>query len=66
MTGVSDQAHTFFEVSAEQARVPRRRRGGALRGRIGAGAVVATDKAAAYVDVLRDLKVAWRQSYDPD
>ena len=30
----------------------------------GAGAVVATDKATAYIDVLHDLKVASHESYD--
>lgn len=64
MTGISDTNATFFEVSGRGA-VSRGRAAEALRGRIGAGAVVATDKAAAYVDVLRDLRVASHESYDP-
>lgn len=63
MTGVSDTDATFFEVSGRGV-VSRRRAAEALRDRIGAGAVVATDKAAAYIDVLRDLKVASHESYD--
>ena len=63
MTGVSDTDATFFEVSGRGV-VSRKRAAEALRDRIGAGAVVATDKAAAYVDVLRDLKVASHESYD--
>lgn len=63
MTGVSDTDATFFEVSGRGV-VSRRRAAEALRDRIGAGAVVATDKAAAYIDVLRDLKVASYESYD--
>lgn len=64
MTGISDTNATFFEVSGRGA-VSRGRAAEALRDRIGAGAVVATDKAAAYIDVLRDLKVASHESYDP-
>ena len=64
MTGVSDTDAAFFEVSGRGA-VSRRRAAEALRDRIGAGAAVATDKAAAYIDVLRDLKVASHESYDP-
>lgn len=63
MTGVSDTDATFFEVSGRGV-VSRRRAAEALRDRIGAGAVVATDKATAYIDVLRDLKVASHESYD--
>lgn len=63
MTGVSDTNATFFEVSGRGV-VSRKRAAEALRGRIGAGAVVATDKATAYIDVLRDLKVASHESYD--
>lgn len=63
MTGVSDAGATFFEVSGRGV-VSRERAMEALRGRIGAGAVVATDKAPAYVDVLRDLKVAAHEAYD--
>ena len=63
MTGISDTNATFFEVSGRGV-VSRKRAAEALRGRIGAGAVVATDKATAYVDVLRDLKVASHESYD--
>lgn len=63
MTGVSDTNATFFEVSGRGV-VSRRRAAEALRDRIGAGAVVATDKAAAYIDVLCDLKVASHESYD--
>ena len=64
MTGVSDTNAAFFEVSGRGA-VSRKRAAEALRDRIGAGAVVATDKAAVYIDVLRDLKVASHESYDP-
>lgn len=63
MTGISDANATFFEVSGRGA-VSRKRAAEALRDRIGAGAVVATDKATAYIDVLRDLKVASHESYD--
>ena len=63
MTGISDTNATFFEVSGRGV-VSRKRAAEALRGRIGAGAVVATDKAAAYIDVLRDLRVASHESYD--
>lgn len=63
MTGVSDTDATFFEVSGRGV-VSRKRAAEALRDRIGAGAVVATDKATAYIDVLRDLKVASHESYD--
>lgn len=37
----------------------------ALRGRIAAGSVVATDRAAAYVGVLAELEVAAHAAYDP-
>ena len=63
MTGISDTNATFFEVSGRGA-VSRGRAAEALRGRIGAGAAVATDRAAAYVDVLSDLKVASHESHD--
>ena len=63
MTGVSDTNASFFEVSGRGA-VSRERAMGARPDRIGAGAAVATDKAAAYVDVLRDLGVASHESYD--
>lgn len=63
VTGISDTNATFFEVSGRGV-VSRKRAAEALRGRIGAGAVVATDKATAYIDVLRDLKVASHESYD--
>lgn len=63
MTGISDTNTTFFEVSGRGV-VSRKRAAEALRDRIGAGAVVATDKATAYVDVLHDLKVASHESYD--
>ena len=63
MTGISDANATFFEVSGRGV-VSRKRAAEALRGRIGAGAVVATDKATAYADVLHDLKVASHESYD--
>ena len=63
MTGISDMNATFFEVSGRGV-VSRKRAAEALRGRIGAGAVVATDKATAYVDALHDLKVASHESYD--
>lgn len=63
MTGISDANATFFEVSGRGI-VSRKGAMEALRGRICAGAVVATDKAAAYVDVLRDLKVAVHEAYD--
>ena len=63
MTGISDTNATFFEVSGRGV-VSRKRAAEALRGRIGAGAAVATDKAAAYIDVLRDLRVASHESYD--
>lgn len=63
MTGISDTNATFFEVSGRGV-VSRKRAAEALRDRIGAGAVVATDKATAYIDVLCDLKVASHESYD--
>ena len=63
MTGISDTNATFFEVSGRGV-VSRKRAAEALRDRIGAGAVVATDKATAYIDVLHDLKVASHESYD--
>lgn len=63
MTGISDTNATFFEVSGRGV-VSRKRAAEALRHRIGAGAVVATDKATAYIDVLCDLKVASHESYD--
>ena len=63
MTGISDTNATFFEVSGRGV-VSRKRAMAALRGRVCAGAVVATDKATAYIDVLSDLKVASHESYD--
>ena len=36
-----------------------------LRGRIASGSVVATDRAAAYVNVLAELGVATHEAYDP-
>lgn len=63
MTGISDTNATFFEVSGRGV-VSRKRAAETLRDRIGAGAVVATDKATAYIDVLHDLKVASHESYD--
>ena len=54
---------TFFEVSGRGV-VSRKRAAEVLRDRIGAGAVGATDKATAYIDVLHDLKVASHESYD--
>lgn len=62
MTGISDTGSTFLEVSGRGV-VSRKRAMEALRDRIGAGAVVATDKARAYADVLRDLKVAAHEAY---
>lgn len=54
---------TFFEVSGRGV-VSRKRAAEALHDRIGADAVVATDKAAVYIDVLHDLKVASLEAYD--
>lgn len=62
-TGISDTNATFFEVSGRSV-VSRKRAMEALRDRIGGGAVVATDKATAYADVLQGLKVAVHETYD--
>lgn len=50
MTGVNDPNETFLEVTGRGA-LSRGRAMDALRGRIAAGSVVATDRAAAYVGV---------------
>lgn len=63
MTGVNDSNETFFEVSGRGA-LSRKRAMGVLKNRIKAGAVVATDKATAYVDVLAELDVATHAAYD--
>ena len=47
MTGVNDSNETFLEVTGRGA-LSRERAMDALRGRIAAGSVVATDRAAAY------------------
>lgn len=59
MTGVNDSNDTFLEVTGRGA-LSRERAMDALRGRIAAGSVVATDRAAAYVGVL-----AAHAAYDP-
>lgn len=61
--GISDTNATFFDVSGRSV-VSRNRAEEALRGRIGAGAVVATVKAIACIDLQHDLKVAFHKSYD--
>lgn len=54
---------TFFEVSGRGV-VSRKRAAEALHDRIGASAVVATNKATVFIDVLHDLKVASHEAYD--
>lgn len=63
MTGVNDSNETFLEVTGRGA-LSRERAMDALRGRIAAGSVVATDRAAAYVDVLAELEVDAHTAYD--
>lgn len=55
MTGVNDSNETFLEVTGRGA-LSRERAMDALRGRIAAGSVVATGRAAAYVGVLAELE----------
>lgn len=55
---------TFFEASGRGV-VSRKRAAEALHDRIGAGAAVATDKPAVYIDVLNDLKVASLEATTP-
>lgn len=64
MTGVNDSNETFLEATGRGA-LSRERAMDALRGRIAAGSVVATDRAAAYVGVLAELEVAAHAAYDP-
>ena len=64
MTGVNDSNETFLEVTGRGA-LSRERAMDAPRGRIAAGSVVATDRAAAYVGVLAELEVAAHAAYDP-
>lgn len=64
MTGVNDLNETFLEVTG-RGTLSRERAMDALRGRIAAGSVVATDRAAAYVGVLAELEVAAHAAYDP-
>lgn len=64
MTGVNDSNETFLEVTGRGA-LSRERAMDALRGRIAAGSVVATDRAAVYVGVLAELEVAAHAAYDP-
>lgn len=64
MTGVNDSNETFLEVTGRGA-LSRERAMDALRGRIAAGSVVATGRAAAYVGVLAELEVAAHAAYDP-
>lgn len=64
MTGVNDSNETFLEVTGRGA-LSRGHAMDALRGRIAAGSVVATDRAAAYVGVLAELEVAAHEAYDP-
>ena len=63
MTGVNDPNETFLEVTGRGA-LSRGRAMDALRGRIAAGSVVATDRAAAYVGVLAELEVDAHTVYD--
>ena len=63
MTGVNDSNETFLQVSGRGA-LSRERAMDALRDRIAAGSVVATDRAAAYVDVLAELEVDAHTAYD--
>lgn len=60
---IGDENAIFFDVSGRSV-VLRNRAEEALRGRIGAGAVVATVKATACIDLQHDLKVALHKSYD--
>ncbi|MEO2512949.1 IS1595 family transposase [Collinsella aerofaciens] len=64
MTGVNDSNELFLEVTGRGA-LSRGRAMDALRGRIASGSVVATDRAAAYVNVLAELEVAAHEAYDP-
>ena len=64
MTGVNDSNETFLEVTGRGA-LSRERAMDALRGRIAAGSVAATDRAAVYVNVLAELEVAAHAAYDP-
>lgn len=64
MTGVNDSNETFLEVTGRGA-LSRERAMDALRGRIAAGSVVATDRAAAYVGVLAELEVAAHAAFYP-
>lgn len=64
MTGVNDSNETFLEVTGRGA-LSRERAMDALRGRIAAGSVVATGRAAAYVGVLAELEVAAHAANDP-
>ena len=64
MTGVNDSNETFLEVTGRGA-LSRGRAMDVLRGRIASGSVVATDRAAAYVNVLAELGVAAHEAYDP-
>ena len=63
MTGVNDSNETFLEVSGRDI-LSRKRAMDALRGRIAAGSVVATDRASAYVGVLAELEVAAHAAHD--
>ena len=63
MTGVNDPNETFLEVTGRGA-LSRGRAMDALRGRIAAGSVVATDRAAAYVGVLAELEVTAHAAHD--
>lgn len=64
MTGVNDSNETFLEVTGRGA-LSRGRAMDVLRGRIASGSVVATDRAAVYVNVLAELEVAAHEAYDP-
>ena len=64
MTGVNDSNETFLEVTGRGA-LSRGRAMDVLRGRIASGSVVATDRAAVYVNVLAELGVATHEAYDP-
>ncbi len=61
--GIFDTNATFFDVLGRSV-VSRNRAEKALRGRIGAGTVVATVKATACINLLHDLKVALHKSYE--
>lgn len=60
---IGDANATFFDVSGRSV-VSRNRAEEALRGRIGVGAVGATVKATACIDLQHDLNVALHKSYD--